>query len=272
MSPKVLAAGLIAAGIAVILWVETNIRQRIVLESATEPASEVVADAAKTTGEAPAETADAMTETGTASAERVAEIAPPPPPEPEGDAASQETPAEVVETAGAADSVPQDPAIEETADPAETAASAASEEAGAPDPDEQPAETASEDTDPPPTAETTETATSEPEARTSTAAEMLTALELVQNEGGPYRAARAQLIEAGWEPRIAPAWERDAPRDENETALVEAGFPELENCETASRTICRFEFLGPGGKIAAILASGEGENPRVIDAFVMAID
>jgi len=57
----------------------------------------------------------------------------------------------------------------------------------------------------------------------------------------------------------------------DEQALVEAGYPELEGCETYSRTVCRFEFLDGAGKIAVVLTSGK-EDPSVIDAFVMDVN
>ena len=76
------------------------------------------------------------------------------------------------------------------------------------------------------------------------------------------------LVEAGWSPRELTEEERLDALDEKEKTLIDAGYVELEGCESYARMVCRFEFLDGKGKIAAVLTSGE-DTPEVIDAFVM---
>ncbi len=89
--------------------------------------------------------------------------------------------------------------------------------------------------------------------------------------GSAYADARAVMVEAGWSPRELTEGTRANPLDADEAALVEAGFAELEGCETYARTVCRFEYLDGKGKIAAVLTAGK-DTPTVIDAFVMDVE
>ena len=91
-------------------------------------------------------------------------------------------------------------------------------------------------------------------------------LSAVSN-GMTYAEARATLIDAGWIPRIPTA--AIAEPDANESALIEAGYIELEGCKGDERPFCRFEFIDDDNRIAAILTAGAGTDPSVIDAFLM---
>jgi hypothetical protein len=70
--------------------------------------------------------------------------------------------------------------------------------------------------------------------------ESIAALQIVSG-GMTYSKARETLLDAGWTPRALT--ERDGTPDATETALVDAGYTELEGCSGAERAICRFEFL-----------------------------
>jgi len=85
--------------------------------------------------------------------------------------------------------------------------------------------------------------------------------------GSSYADARPLMVEAGWSPRELDETTRLDALDENEQKLVDAGYAELEGCETYARTICRFEYVDGEGKIAAILTAGD--DATVIDAFLM---
>ena len=87
--------------------------------------------------------------------------------------------------------------------------------------------------------------------------------------GTEYAEARPVLVEAGWMPRELDDTTRLDALDENEQKIVDAGYTELEGCETYARTICRFEYVDGEGKIAAILTAGD--KMSVIDAFVMKV-
>ena len=94
------------------------------------------------------------------------------------------------------------------------------------------------------------------------------ALQVV-NGGMSYGEARETLIGAGWTPRV-PEWRTD-PVDGAETALIEAGYAELESCNADERPLCRFEFVDGEKRIAAVVTRGTGTDPSVIDAFLMNI-
>jgi hypothetical protein len=91
------------------------------------------------------------------------------------------------------------------------------------------------------------------------------------NAGAAYADGRAALIEAGWQPRTLSEGDRADPLDAGEAALVEAGYGELEGCESYARTVCRFEFVDGEGKIAAVLTAGADE-PKILDAFMMDVE
>lgn len=91
----------------------------------------------------------------------------------------------------------------------------------------------------------------------------------VVSGGMAYAKARDTMIAAGWTPRIPD--DRSDALDETETALIEAGFAELEGCNEAERPLCRFEFVDGEKRIAAVLTMGTSADPDVIDAFLMDI-
>lgn len=94
------------------------------------------------------------------------------------------------------------------------------------------------------------------------------ALDVISG-GMTYVEARATLIEAGWVPRIAET--RATEPNPTETALIEAGYGEIEGCREGERPLCRFEFMDGEKRIAAVLTAGTGTDPSVIDAFLMNI-
>ncbi len=94
------------------------------------------------------------------------------------------------------------------------------------------------------------------------------ALKIVTG-GMKYREALATLTNAGWQQRVVT--DREGEPNAAETALLEAGYAELEGCQGNDRPICRFEFIDGQKRIAAVITAGTGTDPNVIDAFLMDI-
>ena len=106
------------------------------------------------------------------------------------------------------------------------------------------------------------------EASESVATDSTDALTVVSG-GMSYAEARETMIASGWQPRI-PALRAEVP-DSTESALIEAGYAELEGCDESERPLCRFEFVDGQKRIAAVITRGTGTDPSVADAYLMNI-
>ena len=103
-----------------------------------------------------------------------------------------------------------------------------------------------------------------------TTSDSVDALRIVSG-GMSYSEARVTLIEAGWTPRAVEIANRRNADSLAVEGLLALDYVELEGCSEGDRTVCRFEFVDGADRIAAVLTAGDGENPRVIDAFLMDI-